>query len=144
MMNDETTRRHAAGLLVSGLMALQAVGQTGTRPPVRELARQALTGPNQGMEAILVEVTTMGGATSVTHRHPGFVLGYVLEGTLRFAINGEGQRLLKAGETFFEPLGALHTTGESADAHAPVRFSSHLSSLRRAAPWLRPLSSYQP
>lgn len=124
MMDDETTRRHAAGLLMSGLslMALRATGQTGMPPPVRELARHALSGPSEGMEAILVEVTTPAGATPTIHRHPGFVLGYVLEGTLRFAINGEAQRLVKTGEAFFEPLGALHTTSGSADAKAPVRF----------------------
>lgn len=74
------------------------------------------------MEATLVEVTVAPGAASKAHRHPGFVLGYVLEGELQFAINGKEPEIVKAGETFFEPVGALHTTGSSAKPNAPVRF----------------------
>jgi len=74
------------------------------------------------MEAVLVEVTVLPGAPSTAHRHPGFVLGYVLDGEMRFAIDGATPRVLKAGSTFFEPVGALHTTGDSAKPDAPVKF----------------------
>ena len=90
--------------------------------PVKELARHALTGPQAGMEAILVEVTSMPGAPSTAHRHPGFVLGYVLDGEMRFAINGAAPQIVKTGTTFFEPLGALHSTGATARPNEPVRF----------------------
>jgi len=54
------------------------------------------------------------GATSARHRHPGHhTFGYVLEGTYEFAINGEAPRLLKAGEAFYEPPTALHTTSRN-------------------------------
>jgi quercetin dioxygenase-like cupin family protein len=87
----------------------------------KELARHALTGPQQGMEAILVEVMAPPGASTV-HRHPGFVLGYVLDGELKFAINSGAPKVIKTGGTFFEPKGALHTTGASANPNAAVRF----------------------
>ncbi len=74
------------------------------------------------MEAILVEVTAVPGAPSTVHRHPGFVLGYVLDGELEFAINHESPEVVKTGGTFFEPHGALHTIGASAKPNAPVRF----------------------
>ncbi len=89
---------------------------------MKELARHALTGPQEGMEAILVEVVARPGAASTVHRHPGFVLGYVLAGEMRFAINGASPEIVKTGGTFFEPIGALHTTGGSAKPDAPVRF----------------------
>jgi quercetin dioxygenase-like cupin family protein len=73
------------------------------------------------MEAILVDVTAVPGASTV-HRHPGFVLGYVLDGEMNFAINRESPKVVKTGGTFFEPLGVLHTTGASAKPDAPVRF----------------------
>ncbi len=96
--------------------------QTPTASPAKELARHALTGPQAGMEAILVEVTSAPGATSTAHRHPGFVLGYVLKGEMKFAINGEGPKTIKAGATFFEPTGSLHSTSGSAKPGEPVRF----------------------
>jgi quercetin dioxygenase-like cupin family protein len=55
------------------------------------------------------------------HRHPGVVLAYVLEGRVRFAINGDPERVVTAGGTFFEPLGAEHTTSGSATADERTR-----------------------
>ena len=49
-------------------------------------------------------------------------MGYVLEGEMKFAIDGANPQVLKAGGTFFEPSGALHTTGSSAKPDSPVRF----------------------
>ncbi len=96
--------------------------QTPVPSAAKELARHALTGPQTGMEAILVEVSSAPGATSSAHRHPGFVLGYVLDGEMRFAINGQGAKIVKAGASFFEPAGALHSTGGSAKPGESVRF----------------------
>ncbi len=119
-----TTRRSTLGILGSWFLARLGKAQAPppTRGPVTELARHALTGAQSGMEAILVEVTALPGAPSPAHRHPGFVLGYILEGEMAFAIDGETQQVVKTGGTFFEPIGALHTKGSSAKADAPVKF----------------------
>jgi quercetin dioxygenase-like cupin family protein len=50
------------------------------------------------------------------HRHPGSVYVYVTEGTARFGIEGQPVKVVNAGESFFEPPGALHTVMESASA----------------------------
>src|SRR5436305_8655078 len=47
---------------------------------VREIGKQALSGPFAGMEASLVKVSYPPGERSAEHRHPGFIVGYVLEG----------------------------------------------------------------
>ena len=52
--------------------------------------------------------------TRVDHRHPGSVYVYVTQGTLRLGIEGQPVREVHAGESFFEPPGALHTVAESA------------------------------
>lgn len=39
------------------------------------------------------------------HRHSGPVFGYVLEGTIRFELEGEAPRDITAGEAFWEPGG---------------------------------------
>lgn len=123
----------AASLLPFGLdMSPEAQTATpapaGSRPS-RELARHALTGPFEGFEAVLTEVTgpprQPTASPQVGHRHSGFVVGYVLDGQLRFGINNEPERVVPAGGTFFEPIGALHSTSGSA-ADAPVRFLAFL------------------
>jgi len=39
------------------------------------------------------------------HRHSGPAFGYVLEGEMLFELEGEAPRVIKAGETFWEPGG---------------------------------------
>jgi quercetin dioxygenase-like cupin family protein len=125
MENRRTFLGLAAALLPLGLDA-QAAAQTPTPPgPGGELARHALTGPFEGFEAVLTQVTAQPGAPNRGHRHTGFVLGYVLEGQLRFAINNEPERVVPAGSTFFEPIGALHSTN-GATPGAPARFLAFL------------------
>lgn len=115
-------RRFFLGLVSALVLRLRAKAKTPPRGLVKELSRHELTGPQAGMEAILVEVTALPGRPSTVHRHPGFVLGYVLDGEMLFAINKETPQVVKTGGTFYEPFGALHTTGASASPDAPVRF----------------------
>jgi quercetin dioxygenase-like cupin family protein len=57
------------------------------------------------------------GASSPRHRHPGHhTFGYVIEGTYEFAIDRQPPRLLKAGDTFYEPPGAVHSTSRNPSA----------------------------
>jgi quercetin dioxygenase-like cupin family protein len=116
--NRRTFLGLAAALLPVGLDA-----QTPAPRPGGELARHALTGPLEGFEVVLVELNNAAGRGSgPAHRHPGPVLGYVVDGQLRFAIDNQPERVVPAGGTFFEPFGAVHTTGGSAKADAPARF----------------------
>jgi quercetin dioxygenase-like cupin family protein len=41
------------------------------------------------------------------HRHSGPVFGYLLEGEIVFELEGEPERVIKAGEAFWEPGGDL-------------------------------------
>jgi quercetin dioxygenase-like cupin family protein len=107
------------------LAAIGLKGREGCAQPadgrVREVGKQALAGPFAGMEASLVEVSYPPGGHSAEHRHPGFIVGYVLEGQIRFAINHETPRVLRRGEMFYEPTGALHSTSENAQSGMPAK-----------------------
>ena len=62
------------------------------------------------------------GASSARHRHPGHhTFGYVIEGTYEFAINDEPGRTLKAGETFYEPPDAIHSTSRNPSTDKRVK-----------------------
>jgi quercetin dioxygenase-like cupin family protein len=58
--------------------------------------------------ATAVEVTLEAGQAGSPHRHPGPVLGYVLAGEYEWAIDDQPAKVLKTGETFYEPAGCLH------------------------------------
>lgn len=117
-------RRTFLGLAAASFLpvALEAQ-QTAAPRPVAELARHALGGPLEAFEVVLVELNIAPGARSAGpgHRHPGPVLGYVVEGQMLFAINNEKEQVLPVGGTFFEPSGAVHTTNGSARADGPTR-----------------------
>jgi quercetin dioxygenase-like cupin family protein len=114
-------RRTFIGLAAASLLPIGSDAQISGPRPGGELARHALTGPLEGFEALLVEIPLQPNATSPAHRHPGIVLGYVLEGQMRFAINNEPEAIVPTGGTFFEPLGAVHTTAGSAIPDTPGR-----------------------
>ena len=120
------SRRKVLGFATGLLLGLRGRSQAQARTPAKELARHELTGPQAGLEAVLVDVTVLAGGSSTAHRHPGFVMGYVLEGEMEFAINGGSPQVVKTGGTFFEPSGALHTAGASAKPDSPVRFLAFL------------------
>lgn len=48
-----------------------------------------------------------GSAGSPLHRHPGPVFGYLISGEMRFEVEGEPERIIRAGEAFWEPGGDL-------------------------------------
>jgi quercetin dioxygenase-like cupin family protein len=68
-----------------------------------------------------VEVTLSPGQGSAPHRHPGPVFGYVLEGEYEWAIDDQPARVLKVGETFYEPTGCLHRVSKNAAAKGTTR-----------------------
>jgi quercetin dioxygenase-like cupin family protein len=58
--------------------------------------------------ATVVEVTIEPGQAGLPHRHPGSAIGYVVEGEYELGIDDQPSRVVKAGETFYEPAGCLH------------------------------------
>lgn len=63
--------------------------------------------------ASAVEVTIEPGKAGLVHRHPGPGFGYVLEGEYEWAIDDQPAKVLKAGETFYEPAGCLHRVSKN-------------------------------
>jgi quercetin dioxygenase-like cupin family protein len=119
-------RRTFLGLAAASLLPLSLDAQTAQTAAPRgpaELARHALSGPLEGFEIVLLQLTSQAGSRSTGpgHRHPGPVLGYVTEGQMLFGINNQPEQAVPAGSTFFEPTGAVHTSIGSAKADAPAR-----------------------
>ncbi|WP_204082653.1 cupin domain-containing protein [Asanoa ishikariensis] len=60
---------------------------------------------------------------SPPHRHSGPVFGYMLEGEMIFELEGEPERVIKAGEAFWEPGGdVIHYQAANNLADRPSKF----------------------
>jgi quercetin dioxygenase-like cupin family protein len=71
--------------------------------------------------ATVKEVTFEPGQTDSPHRHAGPVFGYVLEGEYEHAIDDEPVKTYKAGDTFYEPSGAVHRVARNPSARTRTR-----------------------
>jgi quercetin dioxygenase-like cupin family protein len=58
------------------------------------------------------------------HTHPGDESGYVLKGTLTLKVKGQPDRVLKAGDSFFNPRGAVHSVTAAADGDGATAVST--------------------
>ena len=112
----------ATALVPASLITLSAQAQSAAPTasgPRGDLARHTFTGPLAAFDALLIELHPPVGEGR-EHTHTGPVLGYVLEGKVRFGVNHEPARIFGVGETFFEETGALHSTFGSVEG-APAR-----------------------
>jgi len=54
------------------------------------------------------------GRVGQPHHHAGFVLAYVLQGTVVTKVSGQEERNYQSGEMFFEPPGSTHEVSSNA------------------------------
>jgi quercetin dioxygenase-like cupin family protein len=62
-----------------------------------------------GKEIVIGTATLPAGTAIGYHTHPGDEAGYVLKGNLILKTQGQPDRALKAGDSFFNPRGAVHS-----------------------------------
>jgi quercetin dioxygenase-like cupin family protein len=98
-------------------VAVTSAVRTSGAQPAAAVPTQLLTQPLPDLPGREVRISLLDRpphASSPPHRHPGhYTFGYVVEGTYEFAVDGGAPRTLKAGEVFYEPPGALHSTSRN-------------------------------
>ena len=106
-----------------------AVNQTAPRSEAWKTALTVLQHANppsipEGAEVMTVLIQfPPGDPGTPPHRHPGPAFGYMLEGEMRFELEGEPERIIRAGETFWEPGGdVIHYQDGNNRDDIPVRF----------------------
>jgi len=107
-----------------GLAAgITAAGHDEKHESVKLLAARDIAEKIDGKEAkaTAVEVTLGPGESDAPHRHPGPGFGYVLEGEYEWAIDDNPAKVLKAGDTFYEPAGCLHRVSRNPAAKGKTR-----------------------
>jgi quercetin dioxygenase-like cupin family protein len=109
-----------AGLAASLLGAREA----DAAPAARLIAQKDAPPVNlDGWQMTATEITYPPGESSGRHRHPGFVIGYVLEGQYRFAVNGQTPAVLSPGQMFFESFDTpdeVHAVSGNASTTQPA------------------------
>lgn len=100
----------------------RSLAQTPPSPGVGQLLTQPLADlPGREVRISLLERKP--GSSSPPHRHPGHhTFGYIIEGTYELGIDGQPTRVLKAGDTFYEPPGALHSVSRNPNTETSVKF----------------------
>ncbi len=118
-MNRREALSHGIALL--GLAAA-ADAQNQAAPGGGPVFKQDL--PNVSLDGWEVTVTVVDmppGRTGMAHRHPGFVLAYVLEGEIRTKISDQPETVYKKGEMFYEWPGSTHRVSANASTTNPAK-----------------------
>jgi len=101
-------------------------GQPAANPSRAVATKDAPAVNLDGWQMTATEITIPAGAPpGRKHRHPGFVIGYVLEGQYSFAVNDQAPKVFTAGQMFFESFdapGEVHSSSGNASATQPVKF----------------------
>jgi quercetin dioxygenase-like cupin family protein len=118
---------HRTFLALSAAIAVGGVTlarHTGKGPvEVSHLSQRDIIEKLDGQDASVTvkEVTFDPGQEDLPHRHAGPVFGYVLEGQYEHAIDDEPVRTYEAGETFYEPSGAVHRVARNSSGETRTR-----------------------
>ena len=112
------------GALAAGGMSLAHHDEHGKGGEnVKELSQRDIIEKLDGKKAkaTIVEVNLAPGEVEAAHRHPGPAFGYVLEGEYEWAVDDNQPKVLKAGDTFYEPTGCLHRVSKNPSPKGKTR-----------------------
>ncbi|SRR6266567_1027177 len=130
-MTASSTRARAAIILAiaalgGALVWSRAAAQSEARERARVVLSRALPRLNgDRLQVHVVEVRYGPGESSPQHSHPCPVIGYVVEGAYRTQVDGETEKIYKAGETFYEAPNGIHLVSANASSTQPVRFIAY-------------------
>ncbi|MFO1184258.1 MAG: cupin domain-containing protein [Bauldia sp.] len=101
------------------LLPLTAAAQDITRVPL-----QAYRVPGVATDVITVLSELLPDRTTGRHTHPGVEMTYVTEGEIVLKIDGQAERVVKAGESYLVESGVAHeiVAGPSKNAKIVITF----------------------
>ena len=74
-----------------------------------------------GKSLVAVEVSYPPSGASAPHRHSAFVYAYVVSGQIVSQVEGEPERIYRAGESWYETPGAHHLISRNARFTEPAK-----------------------
>ena len=112
----------ATSIAFALLMASPIYAQDREAPNVAKNFEAAI--PNiPGKSLIVVEVDYAPGAASPSHTHAksAFIYAYVISGAIESKVNDGDTRIYRAGESWSEPPGAIHSISRNASKTEPAK-----------------------
>ena len=106
-----------AALLLAGLAYAQ---QAPVHPPIKRTPLGKVDVPGSNYEIVFGIAELASGLKTGRHSHPGPVLAYVAEGEFWYLIDGQQEKIYKAGDSFEVPHGAIHNEGAVGSGPAKV------------------------
>src|SRR5262249_3733130 len=111
--------------MLTGAGELAAPSAARAQQPPGQRTTDVLTQPMEDLarEMRIRVIERDPGNGSAPHRHPGHhTFGYVLEGSYEIKVDDGPVRRLSAGDSFYEPPGALHAVSRNPSADRPVKY----------------------
>ena len=97
-------------LVVVAALSLSAAAEEPKAPaPSRNILEKHDQSGVPGKEIVIGTATLPAGSVIGYHTHPGDEAGYVVKGNLILKTQGQPDRALKPGDSFFNPRGAVHS-----------------------------------
>jgi quercetin dioxygenase-like cupin family protein len=100
---------HLSLIAIAALSLNAAADEPKAAQPVRNIMEHHDQSGVPGKEIVIGTATLPPGSAIGYHTHPGDEAGYVLKGNLILKTQGQPDRALKAGDSFFNPRGAVHS-----------------------------------
>jgi quercetin dioxygenase-like cupin family protein len=100
-----------AALAVSATADAQVQPSPVSPSPVKRTILQKTDVPGTNLEVIYATVEIAAGFKAGRHFHPGVAMALVVEGEFWFQLDGQPEKILRAGESLTTPDHAIHNEG---------------------------------
>src|SRR5262245_39308290 len=127
---DQPTSRRKKPMKIRTIIAATCAALFAMVGPIHDSEAQTVTKnfeaaiPNvPGKSLVAVEVGYAPGAASVPHTHAksAFIYAYVISGAIESKVNDGETRIYRAGESWSEPPGAIHSISRNASKTEPAK-----------------------
>jgi quercetin dioxygenase-like cupin family protein len=96
--------------LVAALaLSVGAIAEDAKPQPQRTLLERHDQSGVPGKEVVIGTAGLPSGTAIGFHEHPGDEAGYVIKGSVIWKVRGQPDKTLKAGDSFFNPRGSVHS-----------------------------------
>jgi quercetin dioxygenase-like cupin family protein len=108
-------------LALAGLApAAMAADAPAPAPNVQLILQRGI--PGAGMQMTEIKVVVAPGQAGRPHHHGGFLVAYMLRGTLVSQVDSEPERTYRVGDSWIENPGAHHVVSRNPSATEPAEF----------------------
>lgn len=126
-MSEQIDRRLFNHVSLASMLALVAASKStaslaaseGAKSSRRDVIKQTLPG-DPPREITLVEVNYPPGTGSPAHQHANGVMAFVVSGSIASKVGDAAEQTYRAGEAWWEPVGAIHRVSRNASATEPA------------------------